>query len=64
MRDIEKSSNIIYPKCILINKTDRDKMKDYKKFQDELEVFKSQLIPHYKVSALNNSGITYVNILN
>jgi len=39
-------------------------MKDYKKFQDELEVFKSQLIPHYKVSALNNSGITYVNILN
>ena len=61
MSDIEKSSNMFYPKCILVNKTDRvEKMKEYKKFLGELEDLKHKDIPNYKISALNNSGIQYV----
>ena len=60
LQQIEKTSNLSYPKCIFINKIDRiiDK-KLVKAFMTEVEQLKAkQKLDIYKVSALNNSGVS------
>ena len=59
LQQIEKTSNLSYPKCIFINKIDRtfDKKK-VKAFFTEVEQLKQKYkMEVYKVSALNNVGI-------
>mmetsp|Transcript_38508 Transcript_38508/g.39935 ORF Transcript_38508/g.39935 Transcript_38508/m.39935 type:complete len:246 (+) Transcript_38508:1-738(+) len=59
LQQIEKTSNLPYPKCIFINKVDRvmDKKK-VKAFLSEVEQVKSKYkIDIFKVSALNNTGV-------
>lgn len=56
---IEKTNNIIYPKCILLNKIDQahDKKK-LKTIISDLEGFKAKMkFEFYRVSALTNLGV-------
>lgn len=59
LHQIEKTSNLTYPKCIFINKIDRiiDKKK-IKSFLADVEQLKLKYkIDIFKVSALNNSSV-------
>lgn len=62
LHQIEKTNNLIYPKCIFVNKTDKAVDKEtktkLKTMISELEVFKTKYkLEVFKVSALTNQGI-------
>lgn len=59
MQQIEKTSGLIFPKCVFINKVDRNfDKKKVKSFFTEVEQLKVKYkLDVFKVSALNNSGI-------
>ena len=59
MQQIEKTSGLTFPKCLFINKIDRNiDKKKVKSFLAEAEQLKQKYkIDIYRVSALNNSGI-------
>ena len=59
LQQIEKTNNLPYPKCIFINKMDRNlDKKKCKVFMTELEAIKHKYkLEFYKVSALTNSGV-------
>lgn len=59
MQQMEKTSGFNYPKCIFINKTDRNiEKKIIKAFNNEADILKQKYkLELYKVSALNNSGV-------
>lgn len=59
LQQIEKTSNLHYPKCIFINKIDRiiDKKK-IKSFVSEVEQLKLKYkLDIFRISALNNNGV-------
>lgn len=59
MQQIEKTTGLVFPKCIFVNKIDRNiDKKKVKTFMSEVEQLKTKYkLDYYKVSALNNSGI-------
>lgn len=58
LQQIEKTNNLIYPKCIFINKMDRNQKKNLKTILTELEEIKKKCkLDIFKVSALTNSGV-------